>query len=732
MPTTRTRASTVPAGAPSTRTIQRAVTLAEKTGLTDPQPTGRTPAGKKRGTRKRRARDQLRGSRFGYHYGPFQSGSDQKKTQTGKSRWRWKRDQLITERTQRRRIPWKAAGAVTATSAYAWGMTSWLEAAGVPGMATSGVIAAFPTLYAAGAACYVRPRLQRWWPELVGGALAGGGLVYWVGLFGPSFAAALVGLVATVALSARWWLAHPVGPTTPALEPAPDVSPPRAESESEGEADAYAVRWSERLARSNQKFPRSMLSDRVETETTVTYTVTLDPRHNTIESLRENKVTIAACLELNRSQVIILPGGRKTPENVARISIIVNDPTEENRFYCGPDVRGGQIHSLARFADGGDEDLSITMWDQTGTKPVAVTGGMGGGKSAAVSELTIDGLSTATMNLLYIDPKTNSSPAMQPRARVALVGTEAALWAPELVSALTRARGTYSGKRSRLNPSTDEPGWMLVHDEVSHAFPLSGVREQWQRLANIFRSLGIWAIAANQMQQESSWGGDAIRSAFAAQLISFRNNTKSDKLLPDMEYPPSDLPRDEKGNAIPGMAVHIGVNRPNVPARWNYLPDEDDPNPEAADAPYRVAAAFDTFAVQPAMLKCDYDAIVSLLGPPNEGGTWIVGGAYATHTLPKREENSSRSSKPASRGGDAFGLDADEDDALPPVQAEVLSLIEGGTTKRADLVAAASAGESSVDDALDKLAGRGLIERAKRGQYRLVDNDLDDELPHDE
>ncbi|OLM09500.1 hypothetical protein Ae706Ps2_6398 [Pseudonocardia sp. Ae706_Ps2] len=55
---------------------------------------------------------------------------------------------------------------------------------------------------------------------------------------------------------------------------------------------------------------------------------------------------------------------------------------------------------------------------------------------------------------------------------------------------------------------------------------------------------------------------------------------------------------------------------------------------------------------------------------------------------------------------------------MPPVQAEVLTLIQSGTTTTADLVAAASASKAAVHDALDTLIAHGRIARISRGRYQ--------------
>lgn len=667
--------------------------------------------------------------------------------ETGKPNTAW--NQAIIARSRSRKIPWLASFGVATTSTLSWGMTSLFGTIDVPPLWPSLAVSTIPLVAGAIAACHARPQ-PKWWPDLAAAVLAGAGMTFWLGMCGPTWWTLLVLFVATVLCGARWWAAHPVGPGEKSLKPAPVATAqpaPATEPAKPVEADRYADLWLKRVAFGREaKLPGSRLKNLGEREHAVDYRIEMRSDY-TFDDLKGHQVRIAGLLGLPRKRVFFTPCSSEEAPSVAYLTIVTGDPVSGTRYYTGPTVHGGEICNLARFEDGSGE-LSITMFDEDGTKSVAVAGGQGGGKSAASNELITGALSTGAMNLLYIDPKGNSSTALRKRARIVLLGHEAAMRAPELVQALNTARGDYAmaTEQDVLLPSRTEPGWTIMHDEFMAVTGDTKVRQAWARMSNQMRAYGIWQITANQALHESKWGDDATRAALTQQVIAFRINSSSDQLLPGMSYRPNDLPVDHQGNTIPGHATQLGVARPNVPALWDLLPrDGDSRHPEA---PYTISTAFDAFFDQPDPLDTDRAAIESILGPANADGRWVVGGPGATHEFPTeaqlkakkkartRISSSSAPSAPARRS-DGFGLapvDETEDDAtvdettesedeqgLDRVPRAVLAVIRGGTTRAGEIVTAAQASRAAVYSALDQLAALGLIHNPGRGVYEAVE-----------
>lgn len=643
----------------------------------------------------------------------------------------------IRTRAARRRIPWAAAGGVAVTATLAWGVVALFDTVDVPSTITSGVMAAFPVVYAGIGAAQARPRVGGWAPDLTLSTLAACGLVFWVGLAGPSWLAALALLAGTLLGGARWWLAHPVGPRTPSLEPdaepEPEPAPTEVSTYSPPEVvDSYVVDWDLYNAPQNGKAPRSRLTNRGDEEHAVTYDVELNRGQQTYRDLLANADKLAGGLDINAENLLFEE--HPESESRARMTIITGDPVSETRFWTGPRVtatkRDGIVHNTARYLDGRGE-LDIIMWNTDGMVPTAIIGKSGGGKSGAGNVCTAGALHTGLMNLLYIDPKGNSSSALRSTARIAIIGPAEAARAPELAGAILEARRAYTVEHGidKLKPSTSMPGWQFLHDEFSELVNRKylDAAKAWCSIVNTVRSLGIWPVAMSQAMQESKWGDDQTRSAFAAQAIVFRMKTMSDDLLPGLEYRPHQLP------AKAGMAVYSfeDAERSNVPTRWDWLPSDSDIEELDEAPPYSTSEALATFDQQPELHPVDAAAIESVLGPP-VGGRWVVGPG-GTHEFPNKGSSKAKgASKPASRPKPTgFGITtapSDEEQSattseqndLSPVQASVLAVVDGGTEQVSEIVEAANASRSSVNDALTKLAALGLIEHYGRGRYRRV------------
>lgn len=639
------------------------------------------------------------------------------------------RRNAIRDRASRRRGPWIAAGGTAATSALSWGFTALFATADVDALPVAASVASLPVAIGFIAAWKAREQSQ-WLPDIAAGTLAAAGLTFWTGMTGPTWLHALVLLVATVACSARWWSANPVGPgvppvyTDPEPEPEPDEQAvePEPVAEPEPEVDEYVLDWERYNACKDGYVEHSRLTNRQSDEYTVSYDVELQRGKHTYRNLLANAEHLAGGLDLPSDKLVFEPIDGAAPSR-ARMTIITTDPVADVRFYSGPQVTvtgsSGVIDGVARYADGRGE-MGISMWNSQGMVPTAIIGKTGGGKSAAANIASVGALSTGVMNLLYIDPKGNSSSALRQTARIAIIGPENAARAPKLIEAILEARRAYTVENDidKLRPSAQMPGWQVLHDEFSELTNRGYTKEAkaWCSVVNTVRSLGIWPVALSQAMHETKWGDDQTRSAFATQLIVFRMKTKSDNLMPGLEYRPHNLPKR------PGMAVYAFEegDRSNVPVRWDWLPsDADDEIDE--EPPYRTSSALAKFNRQPEPNELDRMAIESVLGPAVDG-RWVVGPG-GTHTFP--DDDSAAPAPTANRkprGG--FGLkpapDPDGNGELSPVQRTVLEIVRGGTTQVGEIEQAANAARSSVNDALVALQSAGLVRRVERGVYQAT------------
>lgn len=666
--------------------------------------------------------------------------------------WETKRRITVSDRRAARSLPWKATLAATGAAFIGWLVANPL---GLFINTTPGQVAAVFTVATALVATTlgVKHLLEdrTYFLEITVGGVAAATFVGLVITFGLTWWLIAFGFGATLLCGARWWRAHPVGPTVPALEPERPgtdlvLAPSRelattgdAEDVLEGEIveshDVFVERWELNLNR--KQLRNTMLRDGVVEEFVNRYVVELDPGVQDFAALNGMRNKIASGLK-TRPHFILLER-HDDGEHLAQLSVVTKDPIAEVEFFTEPTVENGVIKDLARFQDGvGTAEVQI--YDASGVIPTMVVGSTGSGKSAATNTIYVSAMSDGLRNDIYMDPKLVSSPAIAKRARIAILGEEACKRAPELVEAIYKARQAYAlrNDRSILRSTPDLPGWMIIHDEFSAISGDTTCAEAWRILANVVRAFDMWPVALNQALQEVRWGSEQTRSAFAQQVVACRIASKSSSdLVAGLEYRPVDLPSRPRG-----MAVLANSNRDNVPCRWRWLPADDDQaivNGIEVEPPIRLSAALDKYITRPDIHKIDYDAIVNLLGPPNEDGRWVVGGPNATHEFPSEfdEEGEATTNRTRTRTGTpkaapslkmsgwgkaAFAAEEEtpnpNEEDLTVIQSSVLKVIRGGTERTRDIMQAAQGERSAIHDAIDELIDRDLVVRVKQGHYK--------------
>ncbi|MBN9757790.1 hypothetical protein DMP14_20580 [Pseudonocardia sp. Ae707_Ps2] len=595
--------------------------------------------------------------------------------------------------------------------------------------------AMLPVAAAVLVAARYRAVVGRWWPELAASGAGASALAHALTTTGPSPLLGAAALAGTTILGSRWWQAHPLGPQVAPLTSSelPALAPP------DPEHDRYCLAWAETNGSKTGKVPGSRLTNRVDGPYTTTFDVVLARGVHTAADLLAHRVRLAGGLGEPADRILFAPAGAGQSAARARLTVIHTDPVAQVRYFTAPRVHDGTIQGVGRAVDGTGE-VDVVMWNDSGTVPTMIVGSTGGGKSGATNILTTAALSTGVLNLLYADPKGNSSTALAARARIAVIGKTNVLALPRLIGAILDARARIAAQAGAdlIFPSRDVPGWMFLHDEYSFVAHDPTTAALWTETVNTVRALGVWVVGCNQSQGQAAWGGDHARSAFASQVIAFRTNSKSSSdLVPGLVFDPNELPLDDARprRPIPGMAVHAHLD---APVRWDWLPSDADatrmtatgrPAPELT-----VSTAFDRYFTQPDLHPLDTAAITTVLGPAING-RWQIGGPAATHHL---NHNTSTAAAAVGRGDTgARGVlppgpvvrrapwgsrsttaGPAATSSLPPVQTEVLALIQGGTTTTADLVAAATASKAAVHDALDTLIRSRRIARVARGRYQ--------------
>lgn len=644
----------------------------------------------------------------------------------GKRAHRLEHRRLILDRRRTRRLPWVAAALAGGWSLLAWGAGAAFSTVGIDPLAVAGVMTSVPALATATLAIQHR----RWCAEILAGGAAASGLVVAVGTAGPSWLAGFAGLAAVPVCAYRHWKTQPIGPTVPPLLPEwqPPVVPPPA-PRPVIEVDQVVENWAEHNASSKGKAPLSRLTNRRETEYTVKYDIELQPGQQTYRSLLPVAADLAGGLKLRRRKVLFgPPEDPDAGEHIATLAIITKDPTSETRFFTGPRVENGVIKGVARLTDGSGE-CDVIMWDAVGMVPTMVVGTSGGGKSAAGNVIACGAMSTELLNMMYIDPKGNSSTALARRARVAIIGLDNAMRAGELAMAIATARDALvEVMGDKFRATKQVPGWMLLHDEFSFVATNTKAAQAWRGIVNTVRSKAMWPVAMNQVMQESKWGDEQTRSAFASQVIAFYFASKSsDTLVPGLDtFRPSDLPLKPDGRPVSGYAIH---GYAPAPCRWDFLPSDADDELDV-EPPYRTSTAFDEFFRQPDVHPIDVAAIEAVLGPA-VNGRWVVGGPHATHEFPDLDQADnapvSRGTRPAAPSaattpvvsGGGFGLLPVEEVALTEAERTVLDVVNSGKFRTGEIEQAADPlHRTTVGKALASLADvHGLIRRGKRGTW---------------
>jgi hypothetical protein len=382
--------------------------------------------------------------------------------------------------------------------------------------------------------------------------------------------------------------------------------------------DPYIERWKKRVARPGGLMPASGLRLRERGSEQAVYDI--ETGVVVWNALAAKRWAIASSLEVEEERLWL----KVHPTRPRRAQLIILEGElygPAPRFVEDVEVEGETIGGLGHYVDG--RELQVTMQE-----PLALVGGYQTGKATAARRLAVSALSTGRRQLLLVDPRETSSPALRAAARVALVGEEAAQHAGAVLEALVSGRAA-AAKRHGLElstPTAEQAGWVVVLDDLHKIVDQFGdVTRQWS--LRRCTSLGLWPVAVHRSARDAFWGTPAVWAIFSGQVHQFQRTDV--ELGPNPLLHMQDLPTNGQGRPLPGYVIPAGLGAEGLPALWRWLPGDEQLETEP---PLRLDEALAQFARQPALPAFDLASLTGAMGDP-VGGRWEIG-PQGTHTVP--------------------------------------------------------------------------------------------------
>jgi hypothetical protein len=319
---------------------------------------------------------------------------------------------------------------------------------------------------------------------------------------------------------------------------------------------------------------------------------------------------VASAVGVSPARVVIDP----VAIHRGRVTVITSDrPVREPRYHTRPRAEDGVLHGIGRRADGSG-DADVMVWDRLGMISTAVVGARESGKTTALRVLARASASGSQFNLMYGVPSADPDPWLARHARVVVIGRRNVLKMHRLVEGiLARREGLVSTSALWLRPSLDMPGWTVMHEQFGVWANDPAGAHRWIGMLGRMHRGGMWGVATNRTLFPDSWGGKAVRDAWSEQVIAFRASSVGEGHLDTrLGCNPAELPADDAGEPLPGMAIHT---HRAMPVRWDTVPQQS------------------TCPPQPDPPAADVAALEEVLGEAVDG-RWRVGGPDATHTFP--------------------------------------------------------------------------------------------------
>lgn len=406
--------------------------------------------------------------------------------------------------------PLAVAAGVYAAAGLLWGVT-WTSTPGQrAGLALLLVIATIAAWPIAGRAA-ARRGAGGWTRRVQVATLAAGVWLAAAVTTGPSWDVAAVGVMATVALSARWWRYHRIPDMPTQTDADPDPAPAALDEDQDtGPTGHVPDQWARHVSPSDGLAPGCQLTGQEQTDQYDRWTVELTPGR-TVGWLQGQALALTSALDLEAGQVMVEPHPSRRARR-AQLTVVTSSPVSEPIVATGPSWHTNGVDGWAEvgwYADGADR-VRISLYSQDSMHHVALVGAQGSGKTGLMNLLTLSAMSSGCTCVLYLDGQDGaSSPMLTRYAHWSPSGPRREAMMLEVLERIVTARNRLLRlhRLSGFTPDASLPGILVVVDEISNFFRTKDTRRRWAKIAAEARKLAVGIVSANQSPSAEAWGG---------------------------------------------------------------------------------------------------------------------------------------------------------------------------------------------------------------------------------
>ncbi|MBO0827758.1 MAG: hypothetical protein J2P24_08250 [Streptosporangiales bacterium] len=400
----------------------------------------------------------------------------------------------------------------------------------------------------------------RWRPRVWAWAIVGPTWLIATTAHGLSLTAVALLVVATAAITSRWWAEHRHGyPTHPPRQPMPAGDVPPAEDDIVGNFTRYA-------ACQGGPAEDCTLTDPDVTDARSAYTMRIRPGKDSLNRMLQRMDVLATAVHHQPSDIMLEqqtpPAGKRANPNLLRFTVITRSPVADGLAYTGPqwyeDGYDAWIEA-GTYADG-DGRVRIPVLAENSSWNMILIATMGAGKSTLLNAAAASARASGRCHLVYFDGQGGvSSPLLR----------EYADWAPDhdtpaelkqtnhevlaALEAFTRARHRQMKVEGipGINTTRDRPFLLVIIDECHLVFD-QGDKDaiaRWDNLARQGRKYGLVIWAATQHPKLKSFGGeDSLRDALGGRttLVGLLKSPVAAGIL-RTQFDPATLPKDTPG-----------------------------------------------------------------------------------------------------------------------------------------------------------------------------------------
>lgn len=470
-------------------------------------------------------------------------------------RWDYKGSTLW--RNGRLLAPWAIPGAVVAVSGV-------LQLAATIGDLRRGPFAG-AVLVAALVVALIAARIgahhldNRWKPRIYAWAIIGPTWLLWTVADGITLLALALLLLATAAVSARWWThygrrdAPTRPPAKPKVEkPAKPSDAPPAEDDIIGNLIHYGDRQGGPCK--DWRFENPDI-----TEERSRWDLLLPPGTDSLDKVYARQDLVATAARRHAEDLIIEKHPTSKDSSRIRFTVVTRSPVVDGVDFTEPrwidDEDGNANIELGTYSDGDGTVLLPIISDHTSAENALIVANRGGGKSTLLLGAAVTARSSGRALLIYLDGKGGaSSPVLMHWADWAPVGAtrteilQNGLQVLTMLETLLECRKRYAMKagQSSLTPTPDLPIVTVIIDECHVIFGDDAkIVQRWTDLLREVRAFGIVVWAATQGTKVNSFGNESDIKEFLGGNTTIVGRLRSGQAqgLLRVAYDPSTLPQ---------------------------------------------------------------------------------------------------------------------------------------------------------------------------------------------